>query len=189
MGNNNLLLIKHSQMESERLILRPVSLEDSDDMYEYTSDEETTRFLYDKHTDLNQTKNLIANYFMKEPIGKYAIVVKDSNKMIGAIEFRVHEYNNSGELGYTLNRHFWGMGYMTEAGELILNLAFNTLGLERVFAEYDVKNSASGRLVSRLGMTYEGTHRKNHKIKGVLTDSAYCSILKEEYINSRQKEN
>ncbi len=98
--------------------------------------------------------------------------------MIGTIEFRVDEYNKSGELGYTLCRHFWGRGYMTEAGKLILNLAFNTLGLDRVFAEYDVRNSASGKVLSRLGMTYEGTHRRNHVVKGVLTDSAHYSIYK-----------
>ena len=143
MGNSNLLLVKHSQIESERLILRPVSLADADDMFKYTSDEETTRFIYDKHTDLNRTKNLIANYFMKEPIGKYAIILKESNKLIGTIEFRVYEHNNSGELGYTLNRLFWGKGYMTEAGEIILDLAFNTLELECVYAEHDVRNGES----------------------------------------------
>lgn len=181
MSNINFLLVKHSQMESDRIILRPVLLEDAEDMYEYTSDEETTRFIYDQHTDINRTKNLIANYFFKEPIGKYAILLKESNKMIGTIEFRVHEYNKSGELGYTLSRHYWGNGYMTEAGKLILELAFNTLGLERVFAEYDVRNSASGKVLDRLGMTYEGTRRRNHMVKGILTDSVHYSILKEEY--------
>ncbi|MGX9135733.1 GNAT family N-acetyltransferase [Rummeliibacillus sp. JY-2-4R] len=188
MDNINLLMVEHSQMESERIFLRPVSLDDAEDMYEYTSDEETTRYLYDQHTDLNQTKRMIANYFMKEPIGKYAIILKENNKMIGAIEFRVHEYNNSGELGYTLNRHFWGNGYMNEAGKLILELAFNILGLERVFAEYEVRNGASGKVLDRLGMTYEGTLRRNHKIKGVLVDSAHYSILKDEYLNAGNKE-
>ncbi|MGM9949314.1 MAG: GNAT family N-acetyltransferase, partial [Lysinibacillus sp.] len=159
MRNINLLLVEHSQMESERLILRPVSFDDAEDMYEYTSDEETTRFLYEPHKDLNQTKSVIANYFIKESIGKYAMVVKETNKMIGAIEFRVHDYNKSGELGYTLNRHYWGKGYATEAGKLILELAFNVLDLERVFAEYDVRNNASGKLLSRLGMTHEATLR------------------------------
>lgn len=180
----NLLMVEHSRMESERLILRPVSFDDAEDMYEYTSDEETTRYLYDQHKDLNQTRSFIANYFIKEPIGKYAILLKEeNNKMIGAIEFRVHDYNKSGELGYTLNRHYWGKGYMTEAGKLILELAFNILELERVFAECDVKNTASGKLLRRLGMTHEATLRKNHMIKGALTDSEYYSILKEEYVH------
>lgn len=63
-------MVSHLQMESERILLRPVSLDDTNDMYEHTSDEETTRFIYEQHKDLNQTKKLIANYYLKEPIGK-----------------------------------------------------------------------------------------------------------------------
>ena len=175
-------------MEGERILLRPISLEDAEDMYEYTSDEETTRFIYEPHKDLEQTKNVIANYFVKEPIGKYAIVLKESNKMIGAIEFRVHERNKSGELGFTLSRHFWGNGYMTEAGELILELAFEVLGLERVYAGHEVKNSASGKVLIRLGMKCEGIFRKSEMIKGALVDSAYYSILKDEYLDSKKEQ-
>ena len=184
MGNYNLLMVEH-HMESERIFLRPVTLEDAEDLYAYTSDEETTRFLYEKHKDLDQTKNMIANYYLGEPIGKYAIVLKESDKMIGDIEFRVHEKNKSGELGYTLNRHYWGNGYMTEAGKLILELAFDILDLERVYAAHDVKNVASGNVLKRLGMKGEGILRKSRMIKGELVDSAYHSILKEEYKSLR----
>lgn len=182
MENANLLMDAHSQMESERILLRPVSIEDAEDMYEHTSDEETTRYIYDRHVDLNQTKKLIENYFLKEPIGKYAIVLKETNKMMGTIEFRVHEWNKSGELGYILSRFYWGNGYMNEAANLILELAFHVLGLERVFSESDVKNEASSRMMKRLGMQYEGTLRRNHMVRGVLTDSVHYSILKEEYV-------
>lgn len=184
MENINVLMAAHREMESERILLRPVSWDDAEDMYEHTSDEETTRFIFEQHQDLNQTKRLIANYFLKEPVGKYAIVLKESRKMIGTIEFRVHEWNKSGELGYTLSRHFWGHGYMTEAGKLILGLAFNVLGLERVYAESDVRNEASVKLMNRLGMTHEGTLRRNHMLNGVLNDSVHYSILKEEYVPS-----
>jgi ribosomal-protein-alanine N-acetyltransferase len=189
MENATLLMVTHSQMEGKRILLRPVSLKDAEDMFEYTSDEETTRFIYAQHEDLNKTKQVIANYFMKEWLGKYAIVLKDSNKMIGTIEFRVHEAIKSGELGFTLNRHFWGKGYMTEAGKLVLELAFDVLGLERVYAMHDIKNSASGKVMRLLGMTYEGTLRRNHLLKGTFADSAHYSILKEEYVNSEKGNN
>jgi ribosomal-protein-alanine N-acetyltransferase len=77
---------------------------------------------------------------------------------------------------------------MTEAGKLVLELAFDVLGLERVFAIHDVKNPASGKVMSRLGMTYEGTLRRNHLVEGVFADSAHFSILKEEYVNYEKKE-
>ncbi|AWE07207.1 GNAT family N-acetyltransferase [Lysinibacillus sp. 2017] len=188
MENKNLLMIKHSQLESERVLLRPISLDDAEDMYEYHSDEETTRFIFDQHKDLVQTKNMMANYYLKEPIGKYAIVLKESSKMIGIVEFRVHEHNQNGEFGFTLNRQFWGNGYMTEACKPILDLAFNVLGLERVYAEHDVRNPASGKVLIRLGMTCDGILRKNHMVKGFLTDSAHYSILKEEFKNLSKNE-
>lgn len=181
MKNINQLLEEHSKLESERLFLRPITLEDAKDIYEYSADEETTKYLFNPHKDLAQTTKMIENYFLKEPLGKYALVLKKSNKMIGAIEFRVHEWNKSGELGFTMNRKFWGKGYMNEAGNLILDLAFNKLGLERVFSESDTRNTASSNLMRRLGMTHEGTMRKNHMIRGTLVDSVYYSILKEEY--------
>lgn len=181
MKNMNLELVQHSQIEGERILLRPITMEDAEDMFEYNSDEETTRYIYDPHVDLDRTKRMIANYYMEEPIGKYAIVLKENGKMIGNIEFRVHDENRSGELGYTMNRHYWGKGYMTEAGKLILELAFNILDLERVYAESEVDNIASGNLSMRLGMKHDGTLRKHHMRKGELRDSAYYSILKEEY--------
>lgn len=183
MKNKNLLLITHSRMESDRIILRPFSIDDAEDLYEFTSDEETTRFIYEPYKDVDQAKRVLANYYLEEPIGKYALVLKESNKMIGVVEFRVHEETQGGELGYTLSRHYWGNGYMTEAGKLILDLAFNVIGVERVFAATDIRNTASAKLMSRLGMTHEGTLRRNHMIKGELTDSVHYSILKEEYLS------
>ncbi|MGF7047564.1 ribosomal-protein-alanine N-acetyltransferase [Paenibacillus sp. DS2015] len=181
MKNKNLSLIMHSRMESDRIILRPCSIDDAEDLYEFTSDEETTRFIYEPYKDVDQAKRVLANYYLEEPIGKYALVLKETNKMIGVVEFRVHEETKGGELGYTLSRHYWGNGYMTEAGKLILELAFNVLGVERVFAATDIRNTASAKLMSRLGMKHEGTLRRNHMIKGELTDSFHYSILKEEY--------
>lgn len=181
--NYNLLMLKHNVLESERLVLRPLTLDDAEDIFEFTSDEETTRFIYEPHKDINKTLNVLANYYIKEAIGKYGVILKESNKLIGVLEFRVHEHNKSGELGYTLSRHYWGKGYMTEAGKLILDLAFKVLQLERVFAGHELKNSASGKVLLRLGMSHEGILRKDRMSKGELVDSVHYSILKDEYFN------
>lgn len=185
LSNYNYLLLKNSELEGERIKLRPITLADAEDMYEFKSDIETTRYIYEPHQELTRTINSISNYYMKEPIGKYAIVLKETNKLIGVFEFRVHEHNISGEIGYTLNSRYWSKGYMTEAGRLMLDLAFNVLQLERVFAEHDTNNEASGKVLQRLGMTLEGVLRKNRMFKGQLVNSAHYSMLKEEYINGQ----
>lgn len=176
------LLIKHNRLESERIILRPVSIEDAEDIYEYASDEETTRFVFDTHQNLEATKNVIAEYFAKDPIGKYALVLKENNKMVGTIDLRVDMTHKKAELGYTLNKKFWGNGYITEAANLLLELGFNIIGLERIYAMYDSKNKASGRVMERLGMTREGVLRKNRLVKNEFSDDVCYSILKEEYM-------
>lgn len=68
-------------------------------------------------------------------------------------------------------------------GKLILKLAFEVLGSEQVYAGHEVKNSASGKVLSRLGMKCEGILRKSEMIKGELVDNVYYSILKDEYLN------
>ncbi|OWA34040.1 GNAT family N-acetyltransferase [Saccharibacillus sp. O16] len=179
-------LAEHLHLHGERISLRPITLADAADMTEYTSDEETTRYIFAEPKSLEQTERLIAGYYMREPIGKYAVILNGNGKLIGTLEFRVDESTNSGELGFTLSRHYWGKGYMSEAGQLILDLAFGPLELERVHAAHETGNIASGRLMLRLGMTHEGTRRRDHLSRGKLVDSAYYSILKEEYEAARR---
>ncbi|WP_342231125.1 GNAT family N-acetyltransferase, partial [Enterococcus faecalis] len=110
--NYPLIFAENQRIETERLILRPVTLADAEDMYEYASDEETVRYVFLKNQTIAETRQNIAKFFMGEPLGKYGIEVKETGKMIGTIDLRVNETNNIGELGYVLNRAFWGNGYM-----------------------------------------------------------------------------
>lgn len=177
------LLSCYNHLEGTRILLRPIVLSDAEDMYEYASDEETVRFVFEKHQNVEETRKNIANYFMKEPLGKYAIVLKETKKMIGTIDIRLKEEKNSAEIGYTLNKDYWGNGYITEAGKMILELGFETLGLERIFAYHDSENPLSGKVMKRLGMTYEGTLRKNRINKNRYIDDVHYSVLKQDYLS------
>ncbi|EUJ23891.1 putative N-acetyltransferase [Listeria grandensis FSL F6-0971] len=175
------LLVEHQIIRTERLILRPITLADAKSMFEYASDDENTRFVFDTHTSIEITRQTIAEYFVASPIGKYGIELAETGKFIGTIDIRIDPMNRSGCLGYVLNRDYWGRGYMVEAGRALLDLAFQTLQLERVCSMHDVRNPASGKVMQRLGMSYEGTLRKSRYIKEEFVDDAYYAILKEEY--------
>ena len=177
------LLSCHNHLDGKRILLRPVILSDAEDMFEYASDEGTVRFVFEKHQDIAETRKNIAVHFMKEPLGKYGIVLKETEKMIGTIDLRLKEEKNSAEIGYTLNKAYWGNGYITEAGKIILDLGFETLGLERIFACHDSENPMSGKVMKRLGMTYEGTLRKNRIHKKRYIDDVHYSILKQDYLS------
>ena len=184
--NNQFALASNRRIDCERLILRPIRLEDAEDMYEYASDEETVRYVFDKHQSLEHTKNSIAEYFMKAPIGKFAIEHKKLGKMIGTIDIRVFFEHKTAEIGYTLNKDFWGQGYMTEAANALLQLAFETLELEKVYAIHDVENPASGKVMLRLGMQKEGVLCRHRIHKGKSIDTAIYGILREEYFRNKE---
>ena len=180
-------LMKHSILEGERILLRPVGLADAPDMFAYASDEETTRFVFETHRDRAMTEEAIANYFMAAPAGKYAIVVRDTKKMIGTIDIRPNPTDRIAEIGSTLNKDYRGNGYMTEASKLITALAFEVLELEKVFAMHDILNPASGEVMKRIGMQPEGILRRHKVFKGRSCDMAYYGILKEKYFQQARE--
>ncbi|MDT3993596.1 GNAT family protein, partial [Mammaliicoccus fleurettii] len=98
------------------------------------------------------TKEVIANYYLKSPLGKYGIVLKEEHKLIGTIDLRVDTEHKKGEIGYVLNLNYSKNGYMTEAGLEILSLAFDKLKLNQVNAMHSTINPKSGQVMERLGM-------------------------------------
>jgi len=179
-------LAKNIVIETARLVLRPVSLEDAEDMFEFASDEENTYFVYSKHGSLKDTKNNIADFFMSCPLGKYGIELKDSKKLIGNIEIRVNKEYQSAEIGYILNKNFQKQGYMTEAAEVIIKLGFEELKLHKIFSSCDERNTASSNVMKRVGMMYEGTQRHVKKWKeNEWINHEHYSIVETDYFQKR----
>lgn len=180
-----LQLYKHRQLETSRLILRPVALSDAQDMYEYASDEETTRFVFDRHQSLAETESLIAQIFLAKPLGSYAIVLKENNKMIGTIDFHhLDEKTASAEIGYTLNKKYWRHGYMTEACRALLKAGFEALGFNRICARHDLDNPASGRVMQKSGLKKNAVipySRQDRKDSQRLVTDVFYQLTKEEY--------
>jgi len=159
-----------------------VSLADAEDMHDYASDEETTYFVFDRHTSIEKTEEAIVDYFLTDPFGKFGIELKETGRMIGTIDLRVKDECHRGVIGYTLNKGYQGNGYMTEAGQAVLAFAFDTLKLDCVAALHDERNRASGKVMERLGMQREGILRHVGKWKkGEYFNDVYYSILKSEY--------
>jgi RimJ/RimL family protein N-acetyltransferase len=87
-------------------------------------------------------------------------------------------------IGFCLNREYWGKGYATETAMGLLNYGFAELQLQRVEANCDPENSASRRLLEKIGMTYEGLLREKVLIHGEHRDYLVYSILKNEWKNN-----
>ena len=177
-----LFLAVNQIFETDRLKLRPVELADAEDMYEYASDDENTYYIFNAHTSIEDTRYAIANYFIAQPLGKFGIELKDEGKLIGTFDVRVDTKRFNAEIGYALNNKYANNGYTTEAAQRILQFAFETLELEKVWATCDKKNKASEAVMKKLGMQKEAELRHHERWKnGEWMDLLHYAILRDEY--------
>ena len=170
-----------STLQTERLILRPVQPDDAEAMFDYLRDEETVRFITvpPVKTVTEVIENSIQSYFMLDPIGKWAIVYDQT--MVGTIDLRLNEAHRQAEIGYVLNKRYWGQGIMPEAAQAILAVGFDQLQLVRIFSEHDTRNPKSGRVMTKIGMQQEGVALKSQIIKGEIVDMVHYAITDTQY--------
>lgn len=90
-------------------------------------------------------------------------------------------------MGYSLARSHWGKGPTTEAGQAVIDTAFETWpALNRIEAFADVRNAASLRVMEKVGMQREATLRQNRINRGEATDSAICGLLRADWEQRRE---
>jgi RimJ/RimL family protein N-acetyltransferase len=111
----------------------------------------------------------------------FAITLRSDGVLIGAIGLGVHQPHDRAELGYWIGKPHWGRGYCTEAARAVLHYGFTVLGLNRIHASHFGRNPASGRVMEKIGMKYEGCSRQHVKKWGVYEDLRRYAILKAEY--------
>ena len=111
----------------------------------------------------------------------FAITLKESDEFMGIIGLGIHHGNNWGEAGYWIGKSYWGRGYMTEALKRIIQFGFEDLELNRIQASHFTDNPASGRVMEKAGMQFEGVLRQYIRKWDVYKDLCYMAILRGEY--------
>lgn len=170
-------LAKNRILETDRLMLRPITLDDAEDLFEYASDPENTKHTFPTHKSIEETEWVISNLFMSSPLGNFAIELKENGKMIGTCDLRVNESEKSAELAYAINKKYWGNGYAPEAAKRLLELAFQDLKIERLWAKFSSENPASGRVMEKIGMEKEGILRHTKNLCGDFVDQVIYSRI------------
>ncbi len=171
---------------TERLILRAMHPMDAEDMFDYASRSEVTRYLlWREHEDITFTRDYLNYIGRRYALGDFydwAIVDKESQKMIGTCGFtRIDIANNAAEIGYVLNPDFHRKGFGSEAVKRILEFGFCELSLNRMEARFMQGNEASLALMRSVGMTFEGYMRDLVFVKGSYRTVGVSSILRVEY--------
>lgn len=176
-------------IETERLMLRPYRSTDAELMFKnWASDREVAKFLtWNAHRSISDTEAII-NLWLSEynELSRYnwIIMLKEIGEPIGSIDV-VHVYDNidAAEIGYCIGREWWGQGIVTEAFTEVIKYLFGEIGFNQIRAAHAVKNPASGRVMEKCGLKYEGTFRQFFRAtSGELLDISYRSILREEFL-------
>ncbi len=174
------------ELTTSRLILRNMRMNDARDIYEYSCDPQVARHvLWEAHQNIHQTRAYIRYVLRQYRTGtpsSFCIALKETGKVIGTIGFMwVSSENRSAEVGYSLSRSYWNQGYMTEALAAVLRFGFETLNLNRIEAQHELDNPASGRVMEHVGMLREGTLRERLYNKSRFVDVELYAILREEW--------
>jgi [ribosomal protein S5]-alanine N-acetyltransferase len=170
-----------SELHTARLILRPYTPTDIDDLVRLAGAREvaaTTLRIPHPYTE-QDAREFIATYAGKSaPETRFAITQKSDGQLCGGIGLRLDEPQHHAELGYWLGVPYWGKGYATESAEAMLTYGFGTLALHRIYASYVTHNVASGRVLRKIGMRHEGLMRQHICKWGTFYDIECYGILK-----------
>ncbi len=177
-------------LETDRLVLKKITVNNAEDMYTYASLDSVTRYLlWSPHLNIEDTRGYIEYINLQYKKGNYAdwgITLKDEDTFIGTVGFADFDFeNNTGEVGYVLNPSYQGKGYMTEAVNAVLSVAFDRIGLDKVILRIMEENRASIRLAIRIGFALERIGDEPLNVKGVDHIIHYYSLTKEAYIRRK----
>jgi RimJ/RimL family protein N-acetyltransferase len=175
-------------VQTKRLALRPVGPADVDDLLAYRSLPEVCRYVpftpQDRATVIARLSTTWAATAIEAEGDALSLGIerRDSGRLIGDVILMFHSAEHlGGEIGWVLNPTHSGQGFMTEAATALVGLAFDQLGLRRVVARVDSRNTASLALARRLGMRQEAHLIENELFKGEWTDEIDFAMLAAEW--------
>ena len=171
-------------LTTQRLRLRKIEISDVDDVFEYAKDPEVSEFLlWYPHEKREYTKSYICYLERLYKKGKfYDFGIEFEGKMIGTVGFtKIYKRENSAEIGYVLNRSFWGKGIGIEAVQEILRFGFEILKLDKIYAVIMSENKRSESLLLKRNFAHEYSSDKRMLIKGEYKNIRKLSLSKEAF--------
>lgn len=145
------------ELKTNRLTLRPLNIRDLDTVHVYASDIENTRYMINLPNDtIEETSQFLTNVtneWEKDEPSFFEFAITFDGKQIGAVSVCLNEQQTEGELGWILNKKYWGKGYATEAAKAVKDFAINELKVSVLVAHCDCRNNASCNVMKKIGLT------------------------------------
>lgn len=173
--------------ETQRLILRPFQLTDAKTVQRLAGNKEITSRT--GTIPYPYPDGLAESWIERHPEGFAkqaslicAVTLKQTGEIIGCMALEgVSKNHKKGEIAYWMAIDHWGQGYCTEAAHTVVKFAFEQWQLNKITSRHKTTNPASGKVMQKLGMKYEGTLRQEMFKDGEFCDLAVYGLLKSEY--------
>jgi RimJ/RimL family protein N-acetyltransferase len=182
------VLKPHYPLTTDRLHLRPFTPHDLNALNAYESLPEVTRYLYWEPRDRPTTQTFLDKKITRTTLLDegdaidLAITLRTTGELIGnTLLIWTSRQHRQGEIGYVLHPHHHGHGYAPEAAREMLRLGFTDLNLHRITGRLDTRNTASARVLEKLGMRHEATLIDNEIVKGEWTSETIYAMLHTEW--------
>lgn len=178
-------------IKTERLVLRPFTPRDEEDMLEFESREDVARYLFNEPRTREDNARELAVRVNRTALRKekdtLMVAVELDGKVIGYVLLVwLSEEHRQGEFGYVFHPDYHGRGYASEAAVEMLRIGFEKMNLHRVIGRCDPRNEPSWRLMERLGMRREAHFVQNEIFKGEWGDEYVYAMLAEEWRTRRR---
>ncbi|MDR1531683.1 MAG: GNAT family N-acetyltransferase [Clostridiales bacterium] len=177
-------VIYKNTLETERLILRPLTVGDFEAAHSWAGNPANTRYMTWGPNTEGQTRSFLETV----SAGKdYAVALKEFGKVIGSCGIYPDSANDTGELGWIIHKDYWKQGYGTELGGELIRYGFKDLRLRRIVASCAAVNYGSYRVMEKNGMRREALHVKAHwaRVDKEWIDGAVYAILAEDYFEPK----
>lgn len=173
-------------LQTDRLILRPFTLDDAPAVRRLAGDPaiaDTTLNIPHPYEE-GMAEAWIETHPQQYEKGEgatFAIVRRADGVLLGAIGIHPREAHDRAEIGYWIGKPYWGQGIATEAAGAVLDYGFGALELNRLYAYFFMRNPASGRVMQKLGMKYEGCLRQHVRKGDGFEDLGVYGMLRDEW--------
>ncbi len=167
------------------LWMRPLAEQDIAPILKYASAPEIAANTFVPHpyppAAAHEFVRKVADEWQSEQAYTFAIIEAQSGCFAGCMGIHLAREHKRAEVGYWIGLPYWGRGLATQALRLVIQFGFEQLGLNRIAAGHFADNPASGRVMQKANMRYEGTRRAYHYHRDSFKDSVWYAILREEY--------
>ena len=165
---------------TDRLVLRKISMNDVEDVFELRTNEEAMKYINrPRPKSIAEVEELITKMNDISARINWAITLKTEDRIIGIIGYHIIEKTNyRAEIGYMLHPKYWNTGMMSEAISEVINYGFTKMGLHSIEARIYPTNKQSAKILLKHSFNKEGYFKENFFFDGAFMDSEIYSLLK-----------